>query len=616
MIQVQQITKSYGPQVLFDEASFTLAPGERLGLVGRNGHGKTTLFRLLLGKEHLDGGNIVIPADYLLGTVSQHLHFTAPTVLTEACEHLPGGADGEHAYRAKAILNGLGLDETRWQQSPLELSGGFQVRLNFAKLLVNEPNLLLLDEPTNYLDIVATRWLMRFLQSWPRELILITHDRNFMDRVTTHTLAIHRCQFRKLPGSTTKLYAQIAQDEEIHERTRENQLKHRKHTERFIERFRAKASKARAVQSRIKSLDRQGLLNELGQENSLSFQFRAAPFDGDFLLRAHGLTFGFDRKTEPLFADINLNIGPHERLAIIGKNGKGKTTLLNVLAGEFAPWSGSIWRSEHEKLGYFGQTNVERLHPNWTIEEEILSVHPEHNRTAARNICGLMMFSGDLALKTIEVLSGGERSRVLLGKVLTAPANLLLLDEPTNHLDVESQEAFTTAVQQFPGAVVFVTHDEEILRRCAKRLLIFDRNKTSIFDGSYDEFLERVGWGDEVEQSQNDKSNDKATRPSKRELRQQRAAELKLRKQILGPLEERVMQLEEQILTREAEVQTINQNLLEITRDGFSDEAAKLSRALHNLQQKLDALYEEHQQAETEFAAAQTKFQASLTPTT
>ncbi|MBI5468877.1 MAG: ABC-F family ATP-binding cassette domain-containing protein, partial [Deltaproteobacteria bacterium] len=247
MLKVNNVEKVYGGQVIFEDINFAMSQGERLGLVGRNGHGKSTLFRLILGEETPDNGTISFPKYYTIGHLSQHIRFTEETVLKEAALSLPKSEDGiDETYKVEAILMGLGLSEDYFGLHPSALSGGYQIRLNLAKVLASDPNLLLLDEPTNYLDIVSVRWLQRFLKNWKNELIIITHDRDFMDSVTTHTMAIHRCRLKKVSGSTHKLYAQILQEEEIYEQTRVNDEKKRKETEKFINRFRASATKASA----------------------------------------------------------------------------------------------------------------------------------------------------------------------------------------------------------------------------------------------------------------------------------------------------------------------------------------------------------------------------------
>ncbi|MEE9127034.1 MAG: ABC-F family ATP-binding cassette domain-containing protein, partial [Planctomycetota bacterium] len=438
MLQILQLSKAYGARVLFDEVTVSLTPGERLGLVGRNGSGKTTLLRLILGEETADTGQIKKPKHYTVGHLSQHLAFEADTVLEEACLGLKVQDGGwVEEYRAEEALMGLGFKVADFGRPPQELSGGFQVRLQLAKVLVSAPDLLLLDEPTNYLDIVSMRWLERYLRNWPGEVILVTHDRAFMDQVTTHTMVIHRSKMRRVAGGTQKLYSMLAVEEEIHEKTRLNQTKSQSDAKRFVERFRYKASKSRQVQSRVKALEKEGTLQRLDEIATLSFRFNAAPFQAHSLLQAEDLEFGYgDGPT--LIDGLSLNLEMGDRVGVIGKNGKGKSTLLNLIAGELAARRGKFKRHPSMRLAHFGQTNIDRLHKGTTVEEEIMSAVPDHSRGTARGICGLMMFQGDDALKQVDVLSGGERARVLLGKLLVSPANLVLLDEPTNHLDMES----------------------------------------------------------------------------------------------------------------------------------------------------------------------------------
>ena len=498
MLQVANIEKSYGKQVLFDGVGFTINPRERVGLVGRNGHGKSTLFRMILGEARQDSGTITVPSGYTIGHLSQHIHFTEDTVIQEACLALPENEDHiDETYKAEAILHGLGFTNDDFYRSPSSLSGGYQVRLNLAKVLVSEPNLLLLDEPTNYLDIVSVRWLTQFLRAWRNELIIITHDREFMDSVTTHTMIIHRCKMRKVPGNTQKLYDQVLLEEEIHEKTRQNDDKKRKEVEQFINRFRAQATKASAVQSRIKALAKHGRLDKLGEIKSLDFKFRSAPFEAKWLMTVEDLSFSFSEDGPKLIDSLSFAVGKNDRIAVIGKNGKGKSTLLNLLAGELSLSRGDITPHPNTKIAYFGQTNINRLRNDNTALQEIMDAHPDNAHGASRAICGLMMFEGDNALKKVSVLSGGEKSRVLLGKLLISPANMLILDEPTNHLDMESIDSLIEAIDAFDGAVIIVTHSEMILEAVATKLIVYDNDEVNIVEGTYFDFLERIGWQDE-----------------------------------------------------------------------------------------------------------------------
>ncbi len=556
MLTVTNLSKSYGRQTLFEEVSFQVTPGERVGLVGRNGHGKSTLFKILLEEEEQDSGSVSFPPGYRIGHLAQHIHFTHKTILEEAASALQPREDFiDETYKAKAILTGLGFSETDFDRAPKEFSGGFQVRLNLARVLLSEPNLLLLDEPTNYLDIVSIRWLRRFLCAWEGALMIITHDRDFMDSVTTHTMLIHRSRVRKLPGGTEKLYAQILQEEEIHEQTRQNDVKKRAQDEAFISRFRAQATKARQVQSRIKLLARHEKLDKLQDIKELDFRFTEAPFNGKFMMEVNDLAFGYDAK-HPLFQGLSFPIQKGDRIAVVGPNGRGKTTLLRLLQGELKPVAGTVKPSQNLRMGYFGQTNVDRLSPRLTVEEEIRDANPTRGRTQVRTLCGCMMFEGQAAEKKIAVLSGGEKSRVLLGRILATPVNLLLLDEPTNHLDQDTVDAFIEAVMEFEGAVVIVTHVERVLSALATKLVVFDGGRVEMFDGTYGDFLDRVGWEGEGQEPRKKVKAPREPGMNPKEARRLRAGavsnigakEIAALKKSIEAIEHEIMLLEAQVV--------------------------------------------------------------------
>lgn len=496
MLQINNISLSFGAQTLLDDVSFTVHNGERIGLVGRNGSGKTTLFKLITGEMEPDCGRIALPKNYTVGYLKQHLRFSESTVLDEACLGLKDD-EKDQIWKAEKILSGLGFSEDEFYKSPAEFSGGFQVRLNLAKVLLAEPHLLLLDEPTNYLDIISIRWLTRFLQRWSNELIIITHDRDFMNSVTTHTVAIHRQKIKKIEGDTIKLFEQIAIEEEVYENTRSKEEKKREEAMDFINRFRASAARASLVQSRIKALDRMGTKKELSKVSDLGFRFNSVEFEANNLMRVKNITFGYTAD-RTLIKNLSIDISKEDRICVIGKNGKGKSTLLRLLAEELKPKSGEVLPHSKCQIGYFGQTNIERLHPELTIEKEFAKLRPDLTYTNIRRTCGVMMFPGDLALKRISVLSGGEKSRVSLGKILLSPTNMLLLDEPTNHLDVESCDSMIAALDEFSGAVIIVTHSEMFLHHLANKLIVFNEDRVFVFDGTYQDFLDRVGWEEDA----------------------------------------------------------------------------------------------------------------------
>ena len=615
MLQADNLHKSYGTQVLFDKVGFTVNPGERVGLVGRNGHGKTTLFRIILGQEKADSGVISTPGGYTIGHLSQHISFQENTILEEACLSLPDNDTGiDETYKAETVLMGLGFSTADFSLDPRDLSGGFQIRLNLAKVLVSDPNLLLLDEPTNYLDIVSMRWLGQFLRNWKKELIIITHDRSFMDSVTNHTMAIHRSRIKKVSGPTEKVYGQLLMEEEIYEKTRSNDEKKRKEVEQFINRFRAKATKAKAVQSRIKSLQRKDEKAKLDELRNLEFTFNEAPFTGRQYMEIKNLSFAFDPVAPRLIDDLSFFVGKGERIAIIGKNGKGKTTLLNLLAGELTPLAGTVTRHKNMKLAYFGQTNIVRLDPGKTVEQEIMDAHPDQNRGVARGICGVMMFPGDNALKKISVLSGGEKSRVLLGKLLLSPTNMLLLDEPTNHLDMESTDSLLEAVDAFSGSVIIVTHSEMILHALATRLIVFDDGNVTLFEGTYQDFLDRVGWKDEEGpvQAENEEASPQDTKVSKKQLRRIRADLINKKSKSLGGLQKKIDATESEIVRLEEKIENDNKDLLDASVKGDGETIKRLSKAIHDAKFRVERLFYELEHLHDEFDSRSKEFEEKL----
>jgi ATP-binding cassette subfamily F protein 3 len=605
MIQVSNLSKSYGRQTIFESTGFMFSPGERLGLVGRNGSGKSTLFNMILGLESPDEGAISLPSGFRVGHLEQHIRFTAKTVLDEGASALRPNEDHiDETYKVKSILHGLGFHVEQFIASPLALSGGFQVRLNLAKSLLAEPDLLLLDEPTNYLDIVSLRWLSGFLRSWPRQIMIITHDRAFMDAVTTHTMAIHRKKFIKIQGNSEKLYAQIMQDEELYEKARQNDARKRREVERFIDRFRAQANRARAVQSRIKSLSKRQKIERMTVEKDLNFSFNTLPFTGKRMLVGEVLAYAYPGR-KPLFSGLDLVVAPGDRIGVIGENGAGKTTLLSLLAGELAPTEGTVTLHDKTVRAFFGQTNVERLNPAKTVEQEIHDSNPALPRSRARGIAGAMLFEGDDALKKVSVLSGGERARVMLGTLLVRPCNLLLLDEPSNHLDMQSVDSLIQALDEFEGAVVIVTHSEMLLEALANRLVIFDRGRATLFEGGYDDFLKRVGWSSEgppkVSKAAGQSTGQpdaQATRPRPqsgggREARRIRAAIIDERSRVLSPLTKRIKAIEVELGILEARLETDEDALVRASNEADSAEITRLAQSTHEARVQIDALFSE-----------------------
>ncbi len=614
MIGVENLYKSFASQVLFEGASFKLNPKERIGLVGLNGHGKTTLFRIIIGEESPDTGTISIPKNYRIGYVRQHLDFTKDSVLEEGMTGLTA-QERDHYWKVEKVLAGLGFNKDDMQRHPSDFSGGFQVRLNLAKVLVSDPDLLLLDEPTNYLDITSIRWVERFLMNWPREMMLITHDRGLMDKLVTHTMGIYRKKVRKIAGITEKYYGQIAQEEEVHEKTRIKDERRRREVEQFIARFRAKARLANLVQSRIKTLAKTGKKEKLEKLKTLDFAFRSSSFLGKYVLSTQNLSFSYDH-CKPLIKDFNITIRAGDRICVVGKNGKGKTTLLKLLAGVLSSQSGERILNPAVQKGFFEQTNIQSLVDTRTVEEEILYSHSDIDRQQARNICGAMLFEGDAAIKRIGVLSGGEKSRVLLGKLLATPLNLLLLDEPTNHLDLESCDALLAAIDSFSGTVVMVTHNEMFLKTLAERLIVFHNDEIQLFEGGYQRFLDKGGWEDEedvlLSGPEENKEDNACIKLSKKEIRRRRSEFNAERSRILKPLEQRLYRIESDIERHEKTLAELHDAMQKATQAGDGSRITELSKSIHRCKADIERLYDELVKSSSFFEAQKAIFEEKL----
>ncbi len=600
MIQVDKLSISYNGIPLFQDLSFALQKQERCALIGRNGCGKSTLLRLITGQEEQDSGVISLPKNYRLGYLKQSFQFTQGTVLEEAALGLPENKK-DHLYEAEKILFGLGLTEEQIHQPPSELSGGFHLRLELAKVLLSEPDCLLLDEPTNYLDILSIRWLTQFLQSWKNELLVVSHDRDFLDRTCTHSLAIHRKKMHKIKGSTGDLFEQILQEEEVYEKTRANLEKKRAHAQSYIERFGAKATKAAQAQSRQKMISKIPALEKLKELYNLDFQFQEAPFHSKKFLDASHLHF-FYQEGNPIIQDFSMAVEKNDRIAIIGKNGYGKSTLLRLLAKDLPPLEGEVKYSDNVSLGYFGQTNIGRLDPSKTIEDEIAEANPTLNLTQVKQICGIMMFSGDVSKKKTSVLSGGEKSRVLLGKILAKKCNLLFLDEPTHHLDIESIEALIDALEEFQGSYIIVTHSELFLRRLDfTKLVICHEGRQMVFQGSYDEFLEKVGW--EEEEKVSFKKPTLGDRQKRAEWVAERAKTLKPIEMEISRCENSITQLEDLQKEEQNELLAISESQSSTTR------IAILAKSLGEKEKKLNDLYDKLQELHIDYEKKKKSFE-------
>jgi ATPase subunit of ABC transporter with duplicated ATPase domains len=537
MIAFSHISKQYGRQVLFVDASFQLNPGERVGLVGPNGAGKTTLFRMIVGEESPDEGDVAVPKRLTIGYFRQDVEeMSGRSVLDEtiagsgrvgtlhheleALQHAMADPDqagdmdrilarfgevqeayehlGGYALEAQAreVLLGLGFDDERIDGDVGALSGGWKMRVAMARALLGNPDVLLMDEPTNHLDIESILWLEAFLESRPSALLMTSHDREFMNRIVTRIAEIDGGEITVYSGNYDFYERERALREANREAAYARQQAMLAKERRFIERFAAHAAKAAQVQSRVKALDKIEKVQPPKKRRVVTFDFRPPPRSGDLVATFEDVCKAYGRRV--VHAGLNLTIRRGERWAVMGRNGAGKTTLLRMLAGVLAPDAGTIKLGASLKMGYFAQQALDVLEPDLTIEEQLTKDFPLESTGVLRNLAGAFQFSGDDIDKKIRTLSGGEKTRLVMARMLLDPPNLLVLDEPTNHLDLATKEMLVESLGAFDGTMVFVSHDRAFLRGLSNRVLELGGETGTdadphVYPGSYVEYVQRTG---------------------------------------------------------------------------------------------------------------------------
>ena len=537
MISFSRISKQYGRQVLFVDASFQLNPGEKVGLVGPNGAGKTTLFRMIVGEEAVDEGDVSVPKKLTIGYFRQDVEeMSGRSVLDEAIagsgrlgdlhhelealQHAmadPAQADrmdrvlarfgevqeeyehlGGYGLEAQTreVLHGLGFDEERIDGDVGELSGGWKMRVAMARVLVGRPEVLLMDEPTNHLDIESIIWLEEFLKSLPGALLLTSHDREFMNRVTTKIAEIDGGEITSYSGN----YDFYERERAIREANREAAYARQQamlaKEQRFIDRFAAHAAKAAQVQSRVKALDKIEKIELPKKRKVVKFDFRSPSRSGDQVAVVEGVAKAFGRRT--IFAGLNATIRRGERWCVMGRNGAGKTTLLKMVAGALAPDAGAVRLGASVEMGYFAQQALDLLHPDLTVEEQLQRDFPQESIGVLRSLAGAFQFSGDDVQKKVRSLSGGEKTRLVIARMLLNPPNFLVLDEPTNHLDLFTKEMLIDSLRQFDGTMLFVSHDRAFLRSLSNRVIELGGEsgidaEAHLYPGSYVDYVARTG---------------------------------------------------------------------------------------------------------------------------
>ncbi|RUR13354.1 ABC-F family ATP-binding cassette domain-containing protein [Legionella sp. km772] len=516
MLSLRQITLSRGNKILLEKASVSLYEKQKIGLIGHNGCGKSTLFDFLLGKMLADTGEFLINPQLTISHLSQQL----PDSVEKALDFVLGGDEeyiklldrltqaektGHDAEvllchellnqtggyskpsQAATIMSGLGFTSTQQQDSVNSFSGGWRMRLSLARCLMKPAQLLLLDEPTNHLDMEAIFWLERYLKQSPSTIILISHDREFLDAFVTHIVHVENKQLNLYAGNYSSFETIHAQQLALQQIMHERQQAKISHMMSFVNRFKAKATKAKQAQSRIKAIEKMEIIAAAQADSPFSFEFFNCPRAGNPLIQCTLVDAGYANHPATL-KRINLSLNPGDRIALLGPNGEGKSTLIKTLTGSLAPLTGEIHRSPHLKIGYYAQHQLEQLDCNLSPVDTIQALSPEAREQNIRDFLGGFNFVGDMAVQAIHHFSGGEKARLALAKLVWQKPNLLLLDEPTNHLDLGMRSAIELALQSYEGALILISHDRHLLKTAVDDFYLVYQKKVQAFAGDLDDY--------------------------------------------------------------------------------------------------------------------------------
>ena len=571
MIAIKDLQLLRGGKILLQDASFTLYPQSKVGLVGANGCGKSSLFALLRGQLQQDLGEVTLPAQWQIAWVKQETP-------AESCSALDYCIDGDVQYReferrlaeaehrndghliaemhgaleaidgysiqarAGELLHGLGFSDEQLQNPVSSFSGGWRMRLNLAQALLCRSDLLLLDEPTNHLDLDTVMWLEKWLQSYPGTLVLISHDRDFLDNVVNQIIHIEHQTSHQYSGNYSAFERLRSEKLALQQSMHEKQVKERAHMQKFVDRFRYKASKAKQAQSRLKALEKLEMIGPAHVDSQFHFSFREPPQLPTPLIQMEQLSAGYGEVS--ILESIKLNLVPGSRIGLLGRNGAGKSTLIKLLAGELEPQSGKLARAGDLRVGYFAQHQLDMLSMQDSALQHMVRLAPDHTEQQLRNYLGGFGFHGDQATDIVAPFSGGEKARLVLALLVWQQPNLLLLDEPTNHLDLEMRHALTMALQSFPGAMVIVSHDRHLLRATTDEFYLVDARQVQPFSGDLDDYHRWLNEQQKLQRQQPDAGTDKAAPKVDRKEQKRRQAEFRT---ALQPLKKQLTKLDRQM---------------------------------------------------------------------
>jgi len=613
MLTFSNLALRRGPRLLFEQASFTIHTGNKVGLTGANGTGKSSLFSLILGTLQADEGSVDLPPRTVIAHVAQEtpavdqaaidyvldgdrelrqlqarLHTAEQDNQGEQQAHLHESLANIDAYtapsRAARLLSGLGFSTDQHQLPVNHFSGGWRMRLNLAQALMCRSDLLLLDEPTNHLDLDAVLWLEEWLLRYPGTLLLISHDRDFLDRSVDHIAHIEQQQLNLYSGNysafETQRAAQLTQQQAAYIKQQEEIA----HMQAFVDRFRAKATKAKQAQSRLKALERMTQIAPAHVDSPFHFQFPAPDKLPRPLLSLDTIEFGYTEA--PLLERVSFSLNPGDRIGLLGPNGAGKSTLIKILAGELAPRTGTREPAKHLRLGYFAQHQLEQLHPEESALTHLRRLDPQASEQHLRNYLGGFDFQGDRVTEPVAPFSGGEKARLVLALLVYQKPNLLLLDEPTNHLDLEMRLALSTALQDFEGAMVIVSHDRHLLRTVTDQFYLVHDGRVEIFDGDLDDYRKHL---QKTLQPENVPARAEKTDNTAKARKSQRRAAAEMR-QALQPLRTEIRQLENTLANLTARKSSLEQQLEDpsLYADDNKSRLTELLAEQAKIQQQLD----------------------------